>query len=129
MYSMIHFIDIISFIDVNVDTVDLLPILLSACRVYCFVGGILAGYISDKKECSGITVVVMLIIAAPMVSASTLVYSKELGVARVGGCYSIWNSCGKCDLSCSKIMITRTTTWNLPGPSEAVIYLKSAIYP
>lgn len=30
------------------------------------IGGILAGYISDKKECSGITVVVMLIIAAPM---------------------------------------------------------------
>ncbi|XP_015748987.1 PREDICTED: sugar phosphate exchanger 2-like [Acropora digitifera] len=66
------------------------------------IGGILAGYISDKKECSGITVVVMLIIAAPMVSASTLVYSKELGVARVGGFYSIWNSCGKYDLSYSK---------------------------
>ncbi|KAK2573851.1 Glucose-6-phosphate exchanger SLC37A2 [Acropora cervicornis] len=30
------------------------------------IGGILAGYISDKMECSGITVVVMLIIAAPM---------------------------------------------------------------
>ena len=27
------------------------------------------------------------------------------------------------------ILKTRTTTWNLPGPSEPAIYLKSAIYP
>ena len=62
--------------------IDFLPILLSTCRVYCFVGGILAGYVSDKTECSGITVVVMLIVAGPVVSTSTLVYSKELGVER-----------------------------------------------
>ena len=91
---MIHFIDrVILLIDINVDTVDLLAILLSACSVYFFVGGILAGYISDKNECSGITVVVMLIIAGPVVSASALVYSEELGVMRVGGFYSIRNSC------------------------------------
>jgi len=32
------------------------------------IGGILAGYISDKTNCSGITVVVMLFGAGPMVS-------------------------------------------------------------
>lgn len=35
---------------------------------YWFIGGILAGYISDKTNCSGITVVVMLFGAGPMVS-------------------------------------------------------------
>ena len=34
-----------------------------------FLGGILAGFISDKTNCSGITVVVMLFLAGPMVSA------------------------------------------------------------
>lgn len=36
--------------------------------MYHFAGGILAGFASDKTDCSGITVVVMLVIAGPMVS-------------------------------------------------------------
>ena len=38
------------------------------CCFTCFSGGIFAGFVSDKTKCSGITVVFMLILAAPMVS-------------------------------------------------------------
>ena len=39
-----------------------------SCCFTCFSGGIFAGFVSDKTKCSGITVVFMLILAAPMVS-------------------------------------------------------------
>ena len=39
-----------------------------SCCFTCFSGGIFAGLVSDKTKCSGITVVFMLILAAPMVS-------------------------------------------------------------
>ena len=47
----------------------ILWLIYEICNVNCFFfsGGIVAGYISDKSKCSGITCFVMLIIAAPMV--------------------------------------------------------------